>query len=97
MISGVKVSGQLNSVRHHLRDLLEGEVGAEVVDVDVGEAGGAGHGVRHRGGLVAELPLSHVDLVDGDPDGDVGVHHLQPRDLCAQPVDLLLLVFCLLQ
>ena len=94
---GVEVSRQQNSVCHHLRDLLEGEVGPKVVHVDVGETGGAGHGVRHRGGVVTELPLPHVDLVDGDPDGDVGVHHLQPGDLRPQPADLLLLVVRLLQ
>ena len=86
--------GPSGSVRHHLSNLLEGEVCPEVVDVV--QAGGAG-GVRHRGGVVAELPLPHVDLVDGESDGDVGVEDLQFGDLTPKSVDLLPPVFSFLQ
>ena len=87
-------AGTSPSVRHHLSDLLEGEVCPEVVDVV--EAGRTG-GVRHGGGVVAELPLPHVDLVDGETDGDVGVKNLQFGDLTPKSDDLLPPVLSFLQ
>ena len=94
LVRGAHWQRRRRLVCHHLRYLLEGKVCPEVVYV--WEAGGAG-GVRHWGRVVAKLPLPDVYLVDGDPDGDVGVHHLQPGDLTPQPADLFLLVLSFLE
>ena len=74
-----------------------------VAGLRAGAGGSPGHralgagGVRHGGGVVAELPLPHVDLVDGETDGDVGVEHLQFGDLTPKSDDLLPPVLSFLQ